>query len=157
VPKTPYEMWIGRKPTLNYLHVWGYLAEAKLFNPSIRKLDPQNISFHFIGYPDKLKGFYFYCPDRYIKIVEMRHDVFLDNEAIRGSTVPREIRLEEERVYVPTLMFVEPFFSVPATITPMVQGNVVGDPIVDSPVLVAATPNVGSPLAEVDEEAKPIF
>jgi hypothetical protein len=21
VPKTPYEMWIGRKPTLNYLHV----------------------------------------------------------------------------------------------------------------------------------------
>jgi hypothetical protein len=157
VPKTPYEMWIGRKPTLNYLHVWGYLAEAKLFNPSIRKLDPKTISFHFIGYPDKLKGFYFYCPDRYIKIVEMRHDVFLDNEAIRGSTVPREIRLEEERVYVPTLMFVEPFFSVPATITPMVQGNVVGDPIVDSPVLVAATPNVGSPLAEVDEEAKPIF
>jgi hypothetical protein len=157
VPKTPYEMCIGRKPTLNYLHVWGYLAEAKLFNPSIRKLDPKTISFHFIGYPDKLKGFYFYCPDRYIKIVETRHDVFLDNEAIRGSTVPREIRLEEERVYVPTLMFVEPFFSVPATITPMVQGNVVGDPIVDSPVLVAATPNVGSPLAEVDEEAKPIF
>jgi hypothetical protein len=58
---------------------------------------------------------------------------------------------------VPTLMFVEPFFSVPATITPMVQGNVVGDPIVDSPVLVAATPNVGSPMAEVDEEAEPVF
>jgi hypothetical protein len=88
VPKTPYEMWIGRKPTLNYLHVWGYLAEAKLFNPSIRKLDPKTISFHFIGYPDKLKGFYFYCPDRYIKIVETRDDVFLDDEAIRGSTVP---------------------------------------------------------------------
>jgi hypothetical protein len=157
VPKTPYEMWIGRKPTLNYLHVWGYLAEAKLFNPGIRKLDPKTISFHFIGYPDKLKGFYFYCPDRYIKIVETRHDVFLDDEAIRVSTVPQEIRLEEERVYVPTLMFVEPFFSVPATITPMVKGNVVGDPIVDSPVLVAATPNVGSPMAEVDEEAEPVF
>jgi transposase InsO family protein len=23
VPKTPYEMWTGRKSTLNYLHVWG--------------------------------------------------------------------------------------------------------------------------------------
>jgi hypothetical protein len=35
VHKTPYEMWIGKKPTLNYLHVWGCLAEAKLFNPSL--------------------------------------------------------------------------------------------------------------------------
>ena len=33
VPKTPYELWFGKKPMLNYLHVWGYLAEAKLFNP----------------------------------------------------------------------------------------------------------------------------
>jgi hypothetical protein len=32
VPKTPYEMWTGRKSTLNFLHVWGCPAEAKLFN-----------------------------------------------------------------------------------------------------------------------------
>jgi hypothetical protein len=79
VPKTPYEMWINRKLTLNYLHVWGCPAEAKLFNPSIGKLDPKTISCHFIGYPDKLKGFRFYCPDRYIKIVETRHTVFLED------------------------------------------------------------------------------
>ena len=41
VPKTPYELWIGRKPTLNYLRVWGYAAEAKLFNPQLKKLDPK--------------------------------------------------------------------------------------------------------------------
>ena len=23
VRKTPYELWVDRKPTLNYLHVWG--------------------------------------------------------------------------------------------------------------------------------------
>ena len=23
VPKTSYKLWVGRKPTLNYLHVWG--------------------------------------------------------------------------------------------------------------------------------------
>jgi hypothetical protein len=91
VPKIPYEMWTGRKSTLNYLHVWGCPAEAKLFNPSIEKLDPKTVSCHFIGYPDKLKGFCFYCPDRYIKIVETRHTVFLEEEVIRGSTVPREI------------------------------------------------------------------
>ena len=33
VPKTPYELWFGNKPTLNYLRVWGCPAEAKLFNP----------------------------------------------------------------------------------------------------------------------------
>jgi hypothetical protein len=104
VPKIPYEMWTGRKPTLNYLHVWGCPTEAKLFNQSIGKLDPNIVSCHFIGYPDKLKGFRFYCPDRYIKIVETRHTIFLEDEVIRGSTVPREIRLEEKRVCVPTPM-----------------------------------------------------
>jgi hypothetical protein len=40
VAKTPYELWTGRKPTLNYLYVWGCPTEVKLFNPSIEKLDP---------------------------------------------------------------------------------------------------------------------
>jgi len=44
VPKTPYEMWTGKKPTLNYFHVWGCPAEAKLFNPNIRKLEPKIVS-----------------------------------------------------------------------------------------------------------------
>jgi hypothetical protein len=91
VPKTPYEMWTGRKPTLNYLHVWACPAEAKLFNSSIGKLDPKTVSCHFIGYPNKSKGFCFYCPNRYIKIVETRHTIFLEDEVIRGSTVPQDI------------------------------------------------------------------
>jgi hypothetical protein len=91
VPKTPYKMWTDRKPTLNYLHVWDCPAEARIFNLSIGKLDPKIVSCHFIGYPDKSKGFRFYCPDRYIKIVETRHIVFLGDEVIRGSTVPQEI------------------------------------------------------------------
>jgi hypothetical protein len=99
--------------------VWGYPAEAKLFNPSIRKLDSKTVSYHFIGYPDKSKGFRFYCPDKYIKIMETRHAIFLEDEVIRESTVPREIRLEEKRVCVPNPMVTEPFFSVPAAVTPM--------------------------------------
>jgi hypothetical protein len=87
----------------------------------------------------------------------MRYVVFLKNEVIRGSTVPQEIRLEEKRVYVVTPMVAEPFFSIHTTITPMVQGNVVAELIVDSPVHVAATPIVGSLMAEVDEEEEPIF
>jgi hypothetical protein len=54
-------------------------------------------------------------------------------------------------------MVAESFFSVPAAVTPMAQGNVVAEPIVDSPVPMAATPIVGSPMTEVDEELEPVF
>jgi transposase InsO family protein len=37
VSKTPYELWTGRKLTLNNLHVWGCPAEAKLINPTQKK------------------------------------------------------------------------------------------------------------------------
>jgi hypothetical protein len=157
VPKTPYEMWTGRKSTLNYLHVWGCPAEARIFYPSIGKLDPKTVSYHFIGYPDKSKRFHFYYPGRYIKIMETRHAVFLEDEVIRGSTLPREIRLEEKQVCVPTLMVTEPFFSVSAVITPMAQGNVVAEPIADSPVPMTATPIIGSSMTEVDEELESVF
>jgi hypothetical protein len=99
--------------------MWGCPAEAKLFNPSIGKLDPKTLSHHFIVYLDKSKGFRFYCPDRYIKIMKTRHVVFLEDELIRGSTVPQEIRLEEKRICVPTPMVAEPLFSVPAAAAPM--------------------------------------
>jgi hypothetical protein len=66
----------------------GCSAEAKLFNQSIEKLDHKTVSCHFIDYPDKSKGFRFYCPDRYIKIVETKHTIFLEDEVIRRNTVP---------------------------------------------------------------------
>jgi hypothetical protein len=50
---------------------------------------------------------------------------------------------------VPTPMVVEPFFSVPAVVTPMAQGNVVAEPVVDSPVPMAATTIVGSPMMRI--------
>jgi transposase InsO family protein len=60
VPKTQYEFWTGRIPSLNHLRVWGSPAEAKVFNLNIEKLDPKIVSCHFIGYPKKSKDFRFY-------------------------------------------------------------------------------------------------
>jgi hypothetical protein len=57
----------------------------------------------FIGYPGKSNGFHFYCLDRHTKFVKMRHAIFLEDEMMRGSTVPREISLEEKWVYVPLM------------------------------------------------------
>jgi hypothetical protein len=58
---------------------------------------------------------------------------------------------------VQTSMVVELFFSVPATVTPIVQGNVVVEPIVESPVPMATTPIVSSPMAKLNEEEEPVF
>jgi len=90
-------LWIGRVPS--HLRAWRSLAEAKVFNPNIKKLDPKIVSCHFIGYPEKSEGFRFYCPNRYIKFVEMRH-YFLEDEMTRASMVAQEIDLEEKRVCV---------------------------------------------------------
>ena len=57
VPKTLYELWTGREPSLNHFRVGGCPAEAKVFNPNIGKLDPKTVSCHFIGYPEKSKGY----------------------------------------------------------------------------------------------------
>ena len=40
VLKTSFELWTGRVPSLRHMHVWGCPAEARLYNPQERKLDP---------------------------------------------------------------------------------------------------------------------
>ena len=27
--KTPYELWMGKKPSLKHVHIWRYLAKAR--------------------------------------------------------------------------------------------------------------------------------
>ena len=39
IPKTPFELWIGRKPSLRHLDVWGCPTEAQVYNPREMKLD----------------------------------------------------------------------------------------------------------------------
>jgi len=67
--------------------VWGCPAKAKVFNPNIGKLDSKTVSGHFIGYPDKSKGYHFYCPNRHTRFVEIRHVVFLEDDMVRRSMV----------------------------------------------------------------------
>jgi hypothetical protein len=101
-----------------------------MFNPNIEKLDSKKVSYHFISYPEKSKGFRFYCSDKYTKFVETRHAVFLEDEMMRGSMVAREIVLEEKRVCVLTPMIQEPFFELPILVAPTVRDTVVQTPIV---------------------------
>ena len=126
---------MDRKSTLTkHLRVWGSPAEAKGFNPNIRKLNPKTVSCYFISYLEKSKGFHFYYQERHIKFVETRHAVFLDDELMRGSMVAREIDLKEKRVYAPTPIIHGPIFSLPTVAAPIVQDTVVSAPVVFLPV-----------------------
>ena len=106
---------------MNYLRVWGCPAEAKLFNPHIGKLDPKTVSCHFIGYPERSKGYHFYCLDHTTKFAETRHAFFLEHDGLSGSSEPRSIDLREIWDNVPLLTFHENFVSVRGAITPLAE------------------------------------
>jgi hypothetical protein len=91
--KTPYELCIGRKPTLNYFHIWGCLAKARIFNLIQGKLNYRTTSFHFINYPERSKGYIFYCPGRQTKFIKTRHAILLEDDMTKGSKVLREVDL----------------------------------------------------------------
>jgi hypothetical protein len=95
VPKTPFELWNGWKPSLNHLHIWGCPAEVRIYNPNMKKLDPRTTSGYFIGYAVNSKGFRFYCPSHSSRIVESINAKFLEDSEPSGSAYPQMIEFEE--------------------------------------------------------------
>ncbi|CAA7037024.1 unnamed protein product [Microthlaspi erraticum] len=87
VPKTPFELWKGWKPSLKYLQIWGCPAEARIYNPHEKKLDSKTISGFFIGYPEKSKGFRIYCPNHSTRIVETGNARFHENGEVSDNPV----------------------------------------------------------------------
>ena len=78
VPKTPFELWTSRKPSLNHFRVWGCPTEVRLYNPQEKKLDPRTVRCYFIGYPGHSKGYKFYNPTHGQRIVESLTVKFLE-------------------------------------------------------------------------------
>ena len=85
VPKTPFELWKGWKPSLRHMHVWGCLSKVRIYNPQEKKMDPRTISGYFIGYAEISKGYRFYCPSHSTRIVESRNAKFLGNDLNSGN------------------------------------------------------------------------
>ena len=102
VPKTPFELWTRRKPILRHLHVWGYLAEVRIYNPHENNLDARTISGYFIGYPEKSKGYRFYCPNHSTRIVESGNARFIENGKFSGSEKSRIMDIQETNGNVST-------------------------------------------------------
>ena len=103
VPKTPFELWTRRKPSLRHLHVFGCLVEVIVYNPRESKLDSRTVSDYFINYPDKSKGFRFYCPNYNPKIIETRNARFIENDEVSGRNESQNVIIEEVRVDIPLI------------------------------------------------------
>lgn len=75
VPKTPYELWTGRKSSLGHLHIWEYPFDIRLYNPQEMTLNPRTVSRYFMGYPEKSKGYRFYCPNHIIRMIKSNNSM----------------------------------------------------------------------------------
>jgi hypothetical protein len=95
VPKTPYELWTVKRPSLRHLHVWGCPAEVRIYNPHEKKIDERTISGNFIGYSERSYGYRFYYPNHSTRIVESGNARFIENGQSSGSDVPRNININE--------------------------------------------------------------
>ncbi|RVW90986.1 Retrovirus-related Pol polyprotein from transposon TNT 1-94 [Vitis vinifera] len=117
VPKTPYELWSGKKPSLHHFHVWGCKAKVRPYNPQSKKLDPKTISGFFVGYCIGSRGSIFYYPSHITRIIKSDRVVYFEDEVnVDPNFVPREIPFGEEHVVIPF-----PTSHVPNVDVPIVQ------------------------------------
>ena len=94
VTKTPYELWIGRKPILSHLRVWGCPTYVKRLITD--KLGPRSDKCNHIGYPEETKGYYFYLADEQKVFVSLKA-IFLEKEFLGEGTVASKVKLEKVR------------------------------------------------------------
>ena len=90
-----------RKPNLRHLHVWGCLAEVRIYNPHEKKLDSRTTSDFFIGYPKKSRGYRFYYLNHNTRIVEIGNARFIENGEVSRNEIPCNVIIQEVRVQVP--------------------------------------------------------
>jgi transposase InsO family protein len=84
--KTPYELWTGQKPSLQYFRIWGCPAETWPYKPQEKKFDERTVSCYFIGYAERFRGYKFYDPTNII-IFEINTVKFFENIMVqRGNT-----------------------------------------------------------------------
>ena len=87
VPKTPMELWSGRKPSMRYLYIWGCPAHVLKGKPD--KLEPKSKVCLLMGYPKETRGYLFYSR-KDNKVFVSTNAKFLENDYTNNFT-PRSI------------------------------------------------------------------
>ncbi|GKB89526.1 retrotransposon protein, putative, ty1-copia subclass [Tanacetum coccineum] len=83
--ETPYELWMRRKPSYQYLRVWGWLAKVVVLTPKAQKIGPKSVDCIFIGYTKNSSACHFIVHDsknpdiQKNTIMESRNASFFEN------------------------------------------------------------------------------
>jgi hypothetical protein len=93
--KTPYELWTGRKPNLQYFRIWDSPAKVRPYRPQEKRLDERTVSCYFIGYAERSRGYKFYDPTNRTIFETNTVKFFEDVMVQRGNT--NQIIFEESQ------------------------------------------------------------
>ena len=91
-----------------------------MYNPYEKKLDSRTVNGYFIGYPEKSKGYMFYCPNHSSRIIETGNARFIENGEVSGSADKQIVDINEIRVNVPLPINV-PTSTIVPNIVPNLQ------------------------------------
>ena len=94
IPTTPKELWTGRKPSLDYVWIWGSPAHVLKRDPSI--LETRTYVCLFVGYPKGTKGYMFYDPQDQ-KVFVSTNARFLEEDYMIDNKPTSKDILEEMR------------------------------------------------------------
>jgi hypothetical protein len=103
VTKTPYELWVGKKPIIKHLHIWGCPAEARPYRPHENKLDSRTISCYFVCYVERSRGYKFFDPSTK-SFFETGNARFLEDVVFEGEDKVRNVVFEEESILIPNVI-----------------------------------------------------
>ena len=104
MPKTPFELWTGRKPSLNHFKVWGCPTGVKIYDLYLKKTDSRTTRCYFIRYPSHSKGYRFYCSTHGTRVVESKVEKFLKLDVAEGIRSQSNERVEPmDVIYLPLL------------------------------------------------------
>ncbi|KAJ9547116.1 hypothetical protein OSB04_019659 [Centaurea solstitialis] len=96
--KTPYKIWMSKKPKMSFLKIWG--CEVYVKRPTCEKLKPKSDKCFFVGYPKTTVGYYFYNPTENKVFVarngEFLEDKFLNTENTTNDDLRRSTRIRQE-------------------------------------------------------------
>ena len=112
ISTTPKELWIGQKPSVGHVRIWGSPAHMLKRDPN--KLEARSEVCLFVGYPIGTKGYLFYDPKEQRVLVStnarfFEQDYMLDNKP-RSKVVldelgeGNEVPIPETRVNQPQVV-----------------------------------------------------
>ena len=87
ISTTPKELWIGRKPSLGHVRIWGSPSHVLRRDPS--KLEARSEVCQFVDYPRRTKGYLFYDLKEQRVLVSTNTRFLEEDYMIDNNPVPR--------------------------------------------------------------------